>query len=111
MIDVAFILCAEVKAPGNLTLNAGSEVSIDSCNINVSLSNELNPLTPIFSPPAPDNASLSDNPCFRIYFASIRELVVLAENVVTPTTDVTTKSPRFVSLLSNILNLLPTTRP
>ena len=46
-----------------------------------------------------------------MYFASVSEVVVLAENSVIPTTDVTTKSPRETSLLFSILNRLPTASP
>ena len=42
-------------------------------------------------------------------FCICRELVVLAEKVVIPMTDVTTKSPSII--LFNILNLLPTASP
>ena len=51
-----------------------------SFNINVSWSKILNPLTSMFSPATPDIDSLSDKPCFKMYFASVSEVVVLAEN-------------------------------
>ena len=105
-IDVAVVVPS-----GSLTLNAESPVPTASFKISVSWSNMLNPLTSIFSPATPEIDSLSDKPCYRIYFESVSEVVVLAENCVIPTTDVTTKSPRFVSLLFNILNLLPTANP
>ena len=65
---------------GSFTLNAASPVPISSFRISVSWSNILNPLTSIFSPATPEIDSLSDNPCLRIYFASVSEVVVLAEN-------------------------------
>ena len=64
----------------------------------------MKPLTLIFSPAVPDIDSLSDSPCFKIYLASVNDVVVLALNCVIPTTDVTMKSPRETSLLFNILN-------
>ena len=65
---------------GSLTLNAASPVPTASFRISVSWSNILNPLTSIFSPATPEIDSLSDKPCFRMYFASVSEVVVLAEN-------------------------------
>ena len=105
-IDVAVVVPS-----GSFTLNDASPVPTASFKISVSWSNILNPLTSIFSPATPEIDSLSDKPCFRMYFASVSEVVVLAANCVIPTTDVTTKSPRFASLLFNILNLLPTASP
>ena len=75
-----------------------------SFRINDSWSNILNPLTSIFSPATPEIDSLSDKPCFRMYFASFNDVVVLALNCVIPTTDVTTKSPKLTSLLFRTLN-------
>ena len=69
-----------VDPSGSLTLNATSPVLIASFRISVSWSNILNPLTSKFSPAAPEIASLSDNPCFNMYFGSTKSFVVLAEN-------------------------------
>ena len=71
----------------------------------------MNPLTFKFSPAVPETASLSDNPCFRIYTGLVNALTVLAENWLIPTTEVTIKSPKFASLAFNTLNLFPTASP
>ena len=57
-------------------MNDASPVPTASFNINVSWSKMLNPLTFIFSPAVPDIDSLSDKPCLRIYFGSVRLPVV-----------------------------------
>ena len=96
---------------GNLTLNAESAGAIFSSATNVSWSNIDNPLTPMFSPPDDDNASLEDNPCFSINAGDVSADVVVAVNVLKSVTDLTTKSPRLASLPFRTLNELPTSKP
>ena len=96
---------------GSVTLNAESDEDIVSFNFKVSWLKIDNPLTPKFSPSLLDNASLSDKPCFNMYFGLVSAVVVVAVNWVTDGTLATIKSPRLTSLAFNTLNLLPTTKP
>ena len=102
---------AVVVPSGKVTLNAESDDEINSLSLRVSWSNIDNPLTPKFSPDLLDNASLSDKPCFRIYFGLVSAVVVTAVKVSTSGTLATIKSPKLASLAFNTLNLLPTTKP
>ena len=65
----------------------------------------------MFSPPDDDNASLEDNPCFRMNAGDVSADVVVAVNVLKSVTDLTTKSPRLASLPFRTLNELPTSKP
>ena len=65
---------------GNVTLNDVSDEFIFSFKLMFHDQIVIVLLHLIFSPSFPDNASLSDKPCFRIYFGSVNDVVVVAVN-------------------------------